>query len=75
MQQCHEAGVPFFFKQHGTYIGKEPLVKIMKSKVFKSKAEAQGEKERLQHTFDGTVHEEFPVIRYRTSTVNGVTWR
>ncbi len=65
MQQCHAAGVPFFFKQHGTYVGQEPVVKIMKTRAFNSKAEAQFEKDRLQHTFDGTAHEEFPVIRYR----------
>ncbi|HEY3443590.1 MAG TPA: DUF5131 family protein [Paludibaculum sp.] len=64
MKQCHIAGIPFFFKQHGTYIGREPLVKIMKTMTFKTKAEAETEKQRLQHTFDGKVHQSFPVIRY-----------
>jgi protein gp37 len=74
MRQCDPAGVPFFFKQHGTYIGMERLTKVlaevMKNKTFETKEEEKAakkvEKARLEHMFfDGKVYQNFPVIRYR----------
>jgi protein gp37 len=65
MRQCRKAGVPFFFKQHGVYVGGTKLVNIMRTKTFNSRSEATAERERLNHTLNGRVHENFPVIRYR----------